>query len=124
MQIHCVARRGLLEAVGFWLFDTRCADLPCLPATASEVIRTFTIDDVATHFIPASRDMKRHNELRGLLAELWEGRETVEVALLLQPFVRLRAPWAAGSERFYNLVSESDPTTQGIGGNFAGRSNA
>jgi hypothetical protein len=111
-------------AVGFWLFDTRCADLPCLPATASEVIRTFTIDDVATHFIPASRDAKRHTELRGLLAELWEGRETVEVHRCPSCSFGFVHPWAAGSERFYNLVSESDPTTQGIGRNFAGRSNA
>jgi SAM-dependent methyltransferase len=82
---------------------------PICDAPASKLIRSFTIDVVATHFVPASRDLRRHGELRELLAELWEGRESVDMHQCRSCSFGFAHPWVAGSARFYNLVSDSDP---------------
>jgi cyclopropane fatty-acyl-phospholipid synthase-like methyltransferase len=103
-------RRGLVEAADSDRLHARSVPTcPICEAPAPEVIRSFTIDVVATHFVPASRDLRRHGELRELLAELWEGRESVDVHQCRSCSFGFAHPWVAGSARFYNLVSDSDP---------------
>jgi SAM-dependent methyltransferase len=82
---------------------------PVCAASAPEIMRRFTIDLVATHFIPASRDLRRHTELRELLGDLWEGRDTVAIRRCSSCSLGFADPWVAGTDRFYNLVTESDP---------------
>jgi SAM-dependent methyltransferase len=82
---------------------------PICEAPAPDLVRSFTIDVVATHFVPAARDLKRHGELRKLLTELWEGRESVDIHHCRNCSFGFARPWVAGSDRFYNLVSDSNP---------------
>jgi SAM-dependent methyltransferase len=82
---------------------------PICLAPAPDLIRSFALDVVATHFVPTSRDAKRHGELQALLTELWEGRDSVDVRYCRSCSFGFAHPWVAGSERFYNLVSDSDP---------------
>jgi SAM-dependent methyltransferase len=95
-----------------WVSESSVAAAPRCPVCATvspEVVRTFTLSQVATHFIPESRDRERHEELRDLLVESWGGRETVAVHRCPTCSFGFAEPWVAGSTRFYNLVTESDP---------------
>jgi SAM-dependent methyltransferase len=82
---------------------------PICAASAPRVIKAFTVGQVATHFIPASRDREHHAELRRLISEIWGGEEEVNVHACPSCTFVFADPWADGSERFYNLVSGGDP---------------
>lgn len=82
---------------------------PICGGTAPEIVRTFSVDQVAVHFVPASRDSERHRALRDLLGELWGGRKNVQIHRCRVCSFGFADPWADGSERFYNLVTAEDP---------------
>jgi SAM-dependent methyltransferase len=82
---------------------------PICGTLAPEIVRTFTLDEVALHFVPASRDGQRHGELRDLLRRIWNGRATGEIRRCPACSFGFAEPYADGTERFYNLVTAEDP---------------
>jgi SAM-dependent methyltransferase len=83
---------------------------PICRSAAPEIIRTFTVDQVATHSVPAARDPDRHRELRALLGEMWNGRESVDIHQCERCSFGFANPFVAGDQRFYNLVVDDDPS--------------
>ena len=86
--------------------EVRC---PICDAHSTAKRRSYGIAEVATHFVPATRDPARHERLRELLVDLWAGRDTVEIHRCQRCSFEFAVPWVAGDESFYNLVTESDP---------------
>lgn len=77
-------------------------------ATPADGVRVHTREAAAQHFVPRSRDPRRHEELSALLADLW-GRDEVQVRRCPTCGLSFADPFVSGDEGFYNLVSGSDP---------------
>lgn len=82
---------------------------PICRTVAPQIVRSFTLDEVAVHFIPESRDRERHTELRDLLTEIWGGRTSVQIHRCRVCSFAFAHPWVDGTERFYNLISQENP---------------
>jgi SAM-dependent methyltransferase len=85
---------------------TRC---PACGVESYELIREHSVEDAAQHFVPTSRDPVRHRELCDLIRDLWHARSHADVCRCLDCGLVFVSPWVAGSAKFYNLVSGSDP---------------
>ena len=81
---------------------------PVCDTQADAVVRNHSREAAAQHFVPRSRDPRRHDELKAMLAELW-GRDEVNVRRCPTCGLCFADPFVAGDETFYNLVTESDP---------------
>jgi len=71
--------------------------------------RTHSVAQVATHFVPTSRDSPRHFQLQVLLAELWGGRSNVDLYRCPRCSYCFAIPAVGGDTRFYTLVSGGVP---------------
>ena len=80
----------------------------CLEPDA-RVGRSYSLEIAARHFAPPRRDPARHEQMKGLLRELWGGRETVELRRCRRCGFSFAHPWVAGNARFYNLLTGEQP---------------
>jgi len=73
------------------------------------ILRRFSVDAAAEHFIPSRRPPARNQQLKALLIQLWNGQDFVQVRRCETCGFAFASPFVAGTPDFYNLVSTGDP---------------
>lgn len=73
------------------------------------MLRRFSVDAAAEHFVPSKRLPARNRQLKSVLLQLWKGRDFVEVRRCEACGFAFASPFVAGNPDFYNLVSGQDP---------------